>query len=59
MAKTALRDVPKTKDRAIEISVINPLFQANGGSQKVNDAFKYSRSSTCSFKCVHMYLYIY
>ena len=37
VAKTALRDVPKTKDSAIEISVINPLFQANGGSQKVND----------------------
>ena len=51
VAKTALRDVPKTKDSAIEISVINPLFQAKGatkGKRRLNTR----RSSTCGFKCI-------
>ena len=37
VVKTTLRDIPKAKDekdKAIEISVINPFFQAEGDKQK-------------------------
>ena len=33
MAQAALREVPKANDKAIEISVINPLFKARAGKQ--------------------------
>ena len=34
VVKRKLRNVPKAKNKAIEISVINPLFQAEGDNQK-------------------------